>query len=35
MDAANWGAAQKLLIDAGFQKSSVDVSKAFTVDFIK
>src|SRR5580692_2155800 len=30
MDAANWSAAQKLLVDAGFQKSPVDVSKAFT-----
>lgn len=35
MDAANWTAAQKLLVDAGFQKTPVDVSKAFTVDFIK
>jgi ABC-type nitrate/sulfonate/bicarbonate transport system substrate-binding protein len=35
MDAANWSAAQKLLVDAGFQKSPVDVSKAFTVDFLK
>ena len=35
MDAANWSAMQKLLIDAGFQKTPVDVSKAFTVEFIK
>jgi len=35
MDAANWGAMQKLLVDAGFQKTPVDVSKAFTVEFIK
>jgi NitT/TauT family transport system substrate-binding protein len=35
MDAANWSAAQKLLVEAGFQKSPVDVSKAFTVDFLK
>jgi ABC-type nitrate/sulfonate/bicarbonate transport system substrate-binding protein len=35
MDAANWSAAQKLLVDAGFQKTPVDVSKAFTVDFLK
>ena len=35
MDAANWTAAQKLLVDAGFQKTPVDVSKAFTVDFLK
>jgi ABC-type nitrate/sulfonate/bicarbonate transport system substrate-binding protein len=35
MDAANWAAAQKLLIDAGFQKTPVDLTKAFTVDFLK
>src|ERR1700732_4193590 len=33
MDAANWAAAQKLLIDAGFQKTPVDLAKAFTADF--
>jgi len=35
MDAANWAAAQKLLVDAGFQKAPVDLTKAFTVDFLK
>src|ERR1700729_2161985 len=35
MDAANWSAAQKLLVDAGFQKAPVDISKAFTVEFLK
>src|SRR3984957_17500827 len=35
MDAANWSAAQKLLVDAGFQKVPVDISKAFTVEFLK
>jgi NitT/TauT family transport system substrate-binding protein len=35
MDAANWTAAQKLLVDAGFQKTPVDVGKAFTVEFLK
>src|SRR5882724_1021191 len=35
MDAANWGAAQQLLVDAGFQKAPVDLTKAFTVDFLK
>ena len=35
MDAANWTAAQKLLVDAGFQKAPVDVTKAFTVEFLK
>jgi len=35
MEAANWSAAQKLLVDAGFQKAPVDVGKAFTVEFLK
>jgi NitT/TauT family transport system substrate-binding protein len=35
MDAANWSGAQKLLVDAGFQKAPVDISKAFTVEFLK
>jgi ABC-type nitrate/sulfonate/bicarbonate transport system substrate-binding protein len=35
MDAANWSAMQKLLVDAGFQKTPVDVSKAFTDEFLK
>src|SRR6202011_5855815 len=35
MDAANWIATQKLLVDAGFQKTAVDVSKAFPVEFLK
>jgi NitT/TauT family transport system substrate-binding protein len=35
MDAANWSATQKLLVDAGFQKTSVDIEKAFTVGFQK
>jgi NitT/TauT family transport system substrate-binding protein len=35
MDAANWSATQKLLVDAGFQKTSVDVGKAFTVEYLK
>jgi ABC-type nitrate/sulfonate/bicarbonate transport system substrate-binding protein len=29
MDAASWTSAQKLLLDAGFQKEPVDVAKAF------
>ena len=29
MDAAGWSSAQKLLIDAGFQKEPIDVAKAF------
>jgi NitT/TauT family transport system substrate-binding protein len=35
MDAANWSAAQKLLVDAGFQKTPVDVNSAFSVEFLK
>jgi ABC-type nitrate/sulfonate/bicarbonate transport system substrate-binding protein len=35
MEAANWSAAQKLLVDAGFQKTPVDIGKAFTVEFLK
>src|SRR5271170_7238935 len=35
MDAANWSATQKLLVDAGFQKTPVDIGKAFTVEFLK
>src|SRR6202167_2666339 len=35
MDAANWSATQKLLVDAGFQKTPVDIDKAFTVEFLK
>src|ERR1700720_4512104 len=34
MDAANWSATQKLLVDAGFQKAPVDISKAVTVEFL-
>jgi NitT/TauT family transport system substrate-binding protein len=30
MDAAGWSSAQKLLLDAGFQKQPVDIAKAFT-----
>jgi ABC-type nitrate/sulfonate/bicarbonate transport system substrate-binding protein len=29
MDAAGWTSAQKLLLDAGFQKEPIDVAKAF------
>jgi NitT/TauT family transport system substrate-binding protein len=29
MDATGWNSAQKLLLDAGFQKQAVDVTKAF------
>jgi NitT/TauT family transport system substrate-binding protein len=35
MEAANWSATQKLLVDAGFQKTPVDIDKAFTVEFLK
>jgi NitT/TauT family transport system substrate-binding protein len=35
MDAANWSATQKLLVDAGFQKSPVEIGKAFTTEFLK
>jgi NitT/TauT family transport system substrate-binding protein len=35
MDASNWDATQKLLVDAGFQKTPVDTAKAFTVEFLK
>jgi len=35
MEAANWSATQKLLVDAGFQKTPVDIGKAFTVEFLK
>jgi NitT/TauT family transport system substrate-binding protein len=35
MDAANWSATQKLLVDAGFQKTPVDVGKTFTVEYLK
>src|SRR5260370_2439832 len=35
MATANWSAAQKLLVDAEFQKTPVDVGKAFTVEFLK
>lgn len=35
MDAANWSATQKLLVDAGFQKMPVEIGKAFTVEFQK
>jgi NitT/TauT family transport system substrate-binding protein len=35
MDAANWSATQKLLVDAGFQKTPVEIGKAFTVEFQK
>jgi NitT/TauT family transport system substrate-binding protein len=35
MDAANWSATQKLLVDGGFQKAPVDIAKAFTVEFLK
>jgi NitT/TauT family transport system substrate-binding protein len=35
MDAANWSTTQKLLVDAGFQKTMIDVGNAFTVEFLK
>jgi NitT/TauT family transport system substrate-binding protein len=35
MDAANWSATQKLLVDAGFQKTPVEVGNAFTTVFLK
>jgi ABC-type nitrate/sulfonate/bicarbonate transport system substrate-binding protein len=35
MDAAGWSAAQKLLVDGGFQKAPVDIAGAFTLDFLK
>jgi len=35
MEAANWSATQKLLVDAGFQKTPVEIGKAFTVEFLK
>ena len=35
MDAAGWNAAQKLLVDGGFQKAAIDTSAAFTVGFLK
>jgi NitT/TauT family transport system substrate-binding protein len=35
MEASNWSATQKLLVDAGFQKTPVDIGKAFTVEFLK
>jgi ABC-type nitrate/sulfonate/bicarbonate transport system substrate-binding protein len=35
MEAANWSATQKLLVDGGFQKTPVDIDKAFTVEFLK
>jgi NitT/TauT family transport system substrate-binding protein len=35
MDAANWSATQKLLVEAGFQKTPVEIGKTFTVEFQK
>ena len=35
MDAANWSATQRLLIDAGFQKAPVEIGKVFTAEFLK
>jgi NitT/TauT family transport system substrate-binding protein len=35
MAAAKWNATQILLVDAGFQKTPVDIDKAFTVEFLK
>src|ERR1700736_327800 len=35
MEAANWSATQKMLVDGGFQKAPVEVGKAFTVEFLK
>jgi NitT/TauT family transport system substrate-binding protein len=35
MDAANWSATQKLLLEAGFQKNPIDIGKAYTVEFLK
>ena len=35
MDAAKWSDMQKLLLDSGFQKMPVDVSQAFTTQFLK
>lgn len=35
MDEGKWSAMQKLLLDAGFLKTPVDVSQAFTTQFLK
>jgi NitT/TauT family transport system substrate-binding protein len=35
MDAANWTATQKLLVDGGFQKKPMDIGKAYTIEFLK
>lgn len=35
MDEAKWTDMQKLLVDAGFQKKPVEVSAAFTTQFLK
>jgi len=35
MDAANWSATQRLLMDAGFQKAPVEIGKVFTAEFLK
>jgi len=35
MDAARWSAAQDLLVAAGFQKSRVEIARAFTTQFLK
>jgi NitT/TauT family transport system substrate-binding protein len=35
MNAANWTATQKLLVDGGFQKMPIDIGKAYTIEFLK
>jgi ABC-type nitrate/sulfonate/bicarbonate transport system substrate-binding protein len=35
MDAEGWSAAQDLLLQAGFQKSRVEIAKAFTTKFLQ
>jgi ABC-type nitrate/sulfonate/bicarbonate transport system substrate-binding protein len=35
MGEAKWRSAQQLLVEAGFQKAPIDVSKAFTTEFLK
>ena len=35
MEETKWEAAQKLLLAAGFQKTSIDVKQAFTTQFVK
>jgi hypothetical protein len=35
MDEESWSAAQDLLVKAGFQKSRVEIAKAFTTKYLK